>query len=287
MGSLYFGGMVGPVLSGHVTHYFGMSVTFWLCLLLNVLQILLVSAFFEESASPIDVTKQEEAVDVSFYELTIGPVVWLFSASSVLRLVGAIYVTQYTVFAGTYSVLILFVELARFHFSPEAVGWFIAANYLGKTVGVMLFLPAFLSRFSNPTTGASYALMIGVTIAMLSFIAYAVAPTEAVLFGVALVEGLDTVFDTCLNVIASLAVSPSEQGRAMGAMSFLRAILNLVAPMLGNVCWAATVTWYPAFTFCVLSGLSAISLALCVALRGALETSSADKANEAKAALIV
>jgi MFS family permease len=85
MGSLYFGGMVGPVLSGHVTHYFGMSVTFWLCLLLNVLQILLVSAFFEESASPIDVTKQEEAVDVSFYELTIGPVVWLFSASSVLR----------------------------------------------------------------------------------------------------------------------------------------------------------------------------------------------------------
>lgn len=99
------------------------------------------------------------------------------------------------------------------------------------------------------------------------------------LFAVAVVEGFDTCFDTCLNIIASMSVPVSEQGRALGALAFVRAVLNVAAPLLGNSLWSATVEWDPAFTFYILSGMSALSLLLGIRLRWLLvdeDVSSAD-----------
>ena len=53
-------------------------------------------------------------------------------------------------------------------------------------------------------------------------------------------------------------------------LSFLRSLLNLAAPLLGNTLWELTVESDPAFTFYVLAGLSTLSLALCVPLRAHL-----------------
>ena len=175
---------------------------------------------------------------------------------------------QYMVLAGTGSLLVDFVK-KQFNPTAEEVGTFVSLNYSGKAFGVVFLLPIFLKWYAHPVFGPLTALQIGVLVAIAAYPLYANV-AERYVFVVTVVEGFDSVWETCVHAMTTVLVPDSEQGLAFGGLSFLRTLMNMLSPIIVNSTWAATVEWHPGFAFYMMSACSFVTLLLSMRLAALL-----------------
>ena len=202
----------------------------------------------------------------------VEPVHFLFvgARSRALSTLGAIYLLQYFVISGTFAVLISLVklkgQLEPEGFDDEQVGFTVSLNYGGKATAVLLLLPLFLRWHGHPLMAPLIGLRAGCAVAAVAYVFYPWVRSAPLLYGLTFLEGLDTVWETCLHALTSLLVRSEMQGRVFGGLSFLRTAINLAGPTICNTVWAATVDTAPGITFYLFSAVSAASLLAASAL---------------------
>ena len=274
MGTVYVAGVLGPTAGGAISKRFGHAATFGAAAALQALSFLAVAVAFRET---LPAARRREGARAARPALSLRsafePVHFLFvgARSRSLAALGAIYLLQYFVLSGTFSVLILLVTLkgqvAAEGFDDAQVGYTVSLNYAGKAAAVLLLLPLFLRRHGHPLLAPLLGLRAGCAVAAVAYLFYPLATRPALLYALTFLEGLDTVWETCLHALVSLLTTAEAQGRAFGGLSFLRTAINLLGPTVCNSVWAATVSVNVNISFYVFSAVSVVSLLAASALK--------------------
>ena len=264
MGILYLSGILGPVVGGYVIATFGMKWCFVTATGISVLACLVLLFGFEETLSE-ESMRAARAQPLSLYSVTIGAAAFLFQRTHTAY-IGLIYLVEYLVLGGTFSLLILFVK--KNGFDATDVGHIVSLNYIGKSLGVIVLLPLFLFYYNKPVKGPLLAMQSGFVVAVVCYPFYAwYAGSNSALFAITVVEGLDTVWEASLHTMTSVLMTSAEQGIAFGGLSFLRSVDNLLAPVIVNSAWGSSVATDPSIAFYMMSGLSVVALLLSARLR--------------------
>ena len=123
-----------------------------------------------------------------------------------------------------------------------------------------MLLPLFLRWHGHPLVAPLLGLRAGVAVAAVAYLFYPQVTSAPLLYVLTVVEGLDTVWETCVHALVSLLVTDGAQGRAFGGLSFLRTAINLLGPTVCNSIWAVSVSTDPGVCFYVFSAVSFVSL---------------------------
>jgi hypothetical protein len=77
-------------------------------------------------------------------------------------------------------------------------------------------------------------------------------------------EGLDALWQTSISTLFSVVGEENgvEQGQVLSLISFASSAFFTVSPVIFNVIWAATVGWWPSFTFHMITMCACLGLVL-------------------------
>ncbi|XP_045068654.1 solute carrier family 46 member 3-like [Coregonus clupeaformis] len=152
----------------------------------------------------------------------------------------------------------------------------------GSALSMTVFLTSFVgvTVFSRCGVPNLVIILIGILSVMAAMTLVAFAKTTLMMFLVRLPMLLAIMPFPMLRSMMSKIVSKTEQGALFACLACLDSVSNSVAVAVFSSIYAATVTWYPGFSFLLSAGLCVIPLALlaCVGLLGVDESKEAKEA---------
>lgn len=163
-----------------------------------------------------------------------------FTASKLNPFATLLRMRKYPVVAGL-AVAIFFVSLAQrglenvwVYFTSFRYGWDARANgwSLGL-VGIMaIIVQGGMVRPMVKRLGERKAVLFGMSIAVLSFMGYAFAVQGWMVYGVIIFGSIGGIAGPAVQSIVAKSVDPSEQGQMQGAITSLRSVTSIFAPLL-------------------------------------------------------
>ena len=116
----------------------------------------------------------------------------------------------------------------RFGWGPLEVGWSLFAVGIVSVLSQGVLLKPLLARFS-----AQRLALISMTSASLAFLGWGLATEGWMMYAVIALNLLGGVGAAALQGIISNAAGPTQQGKAMGAVSSLNSLMAVLAPLVG------------------------------------------------------
>ncbi|MFK7821298.1 MAG: TCR/Tet family MFS transporter [Planctomycetaceae bacterium] len=163
-----------------------------------------------------------------------------FTASKMNPLASLLRLRKYPVVAGL-AVAILFVSLAQrglenvwvFH-SSYRYGWDELTNGLALgLVGIMaIIVQGGMVRPMIKRLGERNAVLFGMGIAFLAFMGYAFASQGWMVYCVIIFGSIGGIAGPAVQSIVAKSVDPSEQGQMQGAITSLRSVTSIFAPLI-------------------------------------------------------
>jgi len=163
-----------------------------------------------------------------------------FTASKMNPFASLLKMKDYPVVAGL-AVAIFFVSLAQrglenvwVYFTSFRYGWDELTNGLALgLVGIMAILvQGGMVRPVIKRIGERKAVLYGISIAVVSFMGYAFATQGWMVYCVIIFGALGGVAGPAIQSIVAKSVGPSEQGQMQGAITSLRSVTSIFAPLL-------------------------------------------------------
>ncbi|XP_062309384.1 lysosomal proton-coupled steroid conjugate and bile acid symporter SLC46A3 [Osmerus eperlanus] len=155
----------------------------------------------------------------------------------------------------------------------------------GSALSTTVFLTSYvgLAVFSRCGMPSLVIILIGILSVMTGLALVAFAKTTLMMFLVRIPMLLAIMPFPVLRSMMSKIVSKSEQGALFACVAFVESLSGNVASAVFSSLYAATVAWYPGFSFLLASGLCFIPMALlgAVALLGPEEEAGEAKETEA------
>ena len=150
----------------------------------------------------------------------------------------------------------------RFNWGIRDVGLFLGATGIGSIVVQMVLVRPIVSK-----VGERGAMLIGLTCGALGFVAYALAPSSALLWCGLPVFALIGLVQPTSQALMSRRVPPTEQGRLQGATSGIMSITGLIGPSLYTTVFAWAITGgaslnLPGLGILLAAGLVVVAFAL-------------------------
>lgn len=129
---------------------------------------------------------------------------------------------------GLESIWVLYTE-HRFHWDIRMAGYSLGA------VGVMAaIVQGGLVRRIVPALGERRAIVVGVSVATLTYVLFGLAPAGWMAFAIIAVAALGNIAAPAAQGILSKAVPPNEQGMLMGGLSSLNSLTMVVGPLVST-----------------------------------------------------
>jgi MFS transporter, DHA1 family, tetracycline resistance protein len=222
-GTLGLGFMIGPAIGGFVAKW-GLSAPMYLAAAITFINLIWAYFALPESVSNLDKTKT-------------------FSLKS-LNPIGVFYAIASNVFLRTilFASLFHFIAFAQLQGNgtvllKDALQWSPATIGLGFLIvgAVDIFVQGFLIDKLLPMFGEKKLSVIGLSIAALAYITFALAPslhsnsiTYIGLFAFAFGTGL---FEPAMASMVSQSAAPQEQGLVQGAYQSLQSLSRVIGPL--------------------------------------------------------
>ncbi|XP_046906378.1 solute carrier family 46 member 3 [Hypomesus transpacificus] len=150
----------------------------------------------------------------------------------------------------------------------------------GSALATTVFLTSYvgLAVFSRCGTPSLVIILIGILSVMIGMALVAFAKTTLMMFLVRIPMLLAIMPFPVLRSMMSKIVSKAEQGALFACVAFVESLSGNVAFAVFSSLYAATVAWYPGFSFLLASGLCFVPMALL----GAVALLGPEEAGEAK-----
>lgn len=263
---------VAALSTGYFLRAEGFNWPFFTSAVLQSLNLLYAIFILEETLKrPPDDSAALDAPPRSsvMYALAYG-IYQLFAGASRRRnvlLVLLLLVLSTYVFANTGGLsMITLYEL------NEPLCWSEILIGYGSALSVSVFLTSFigLAILSHCGVPNLVIILIGILSVMTSLIMVAFSKTTLMMFLVRLPMFLAIMPFPVLRSMMSKIVSKSEQGALFACVAFLESLSGSVAFTVFSSIYAATVGWFPGFSFLLAAGLCSLPIALlgAVALQG-------------------
>ena len=255
---IFLGGSVGNLIGGVLVQHHGFISAFGLCLGLSVLTILYVSFVLPESYYP----QEDQAGNWALISIHNH----LMSSFEVLTkrrpqhrrlnllviLFGTISFILITI--GAFSdITTLYSKHSPRNFSPSLIGYFLAEFSFVRGVGIVLVIPL-LAKIAKWTD-----LIIAIFGAVMSigcFVFLALASTKLLMFVGGLFAVGTGIPAPCLRSVLSKQVESSELGTMFALVASLEVLEFLLASVIFNSVYTATVGWMPGFCYLLMSGIT-------------------------------
>ena len=119
-------------------------------------------------------------------------------------------------------------------FTGYRFGWDARANGLALgLVGVMAaFVQGFLIRLVIPRLGERRAILVGLSISTVSFLAYGLANQGWMMLAIIVLGSLGGIAGPAIQGMVAGSVSPSDQGKVQGALTSLMSLTSIFAPLI-------------------------------------------------------
>ncbi|KAJ7365403.1 hypothetical protein OS493_005510 [Desmophyllum pertusum] len=252
---IFMGGTVGNLIGGQLVEHGGFMAAFGLCLGSNVLVIAYVSVILPESHFPEGNQERGWALvavhnhlKASFQVLTKKRP--RHQRLNLLVILFGILVFILIIFGGFNDTTVLYTKHSPRNFSPSMIGYFFAEVYSSK---------ALILKWSD----LSIAIIGAVTtVGFYVFLGFASASWMVFVVGlIAIGAGLPP---PCLRSIVSKQVDASELGTTFALLGSLEVLETLIASIIFNNIYSATVEWLPGFSYFLMSGMCIIPIFLLV-----------------------
>jgi len=254
---VFLGGTVGNFIGGVLVDNGGFIPAFGLCLALNVLIILYVSLLLPESYFPQGdqggnwaLAAVHNHLKASFQVLTKCRA--QHKRLNLLVITFGILFFFLLIFGGYNDITPLYSKHSPRNFTPSLIGYFLAEVLFVKGVGVVLVIPLMTkvlkwSDLSISITGAV------VTIGFYIFLG--LASTKWMMFIGGLLAIGSGMPPPCLRSMLSKQVESSELGTMFALVASLEVLETLIASVIFNNIYSATVDWLPGFSYLLMSGM--------------------------------
>jgi DHA1 family tetracycline resistance protein-like MFS transporter len=121
----------------------------------------------------------------------------------------------------------------RFGWSESEVG--ISLTMFGVAC---VFVQGGLLGVMMPRLGARRALLVGLTLSVISFVAFGAATQGWMMYTLVILLALSTITSPAAQSLISSAVGPSEQGELQGSLTLVGSMTSIVGPLLGTYLFA-------------------------------------------------
>lgn len=215
------GFVVGPALGGLVGNL-GLRVPFWIVAGLSALTFLIALFGLRESlrAERRRVVRWLEAnpfgaLAVLFRYPLVGSLSWTIMLNGMaLNMLVAVWI-PYCAY--------------RYGFGVTENGLMLALVGLTAAIGQGLMVPWLVPRL-----GERRAILLGLSVSLMSLVAYGLASAPWLLLLVLVVSSLGAVDEPALQSFISQCVRDEEQGTVQGALSTLNSLMGVVGPVVGT-----------------------------------------------------
>ncbi|XP_062983071.1 lysosomal proton-coupled steroid conjugate and bile acid symporter SLC46A3 [Elgaria multicarinata webbii] len=257
---LIFGSMsgLGGLASGYILKEIGFTWTFAAASLLQTVNIFYVTCCLGETV-PVS-ERQQQSLREGLKE-TFSGVYLLFKSSScrkratMILLLSTFMTYLFTMFGGT--MLYTLYELnAPLCWSAIYIGYGSAVSTTASLIGFLGLL--LLSRYLRDI----YLVCTGIFSYMGGAVMAAFANTTLLMFLVRVPSLLLFIPIPVLRSMLSKVVLPEEQGAMFACIACLEVVTGTIAITVFNSVYAATVAWFPGFTFLLTAGLCVVPLGL-------------------------
>jgi DHA1 family tetracycline resistance protein-like MFS transporter len=155
----------------------------------------------------------------------VGSVRLLLRYPGLFGLASVIFIAQFA--SMSINSLFQFYVDFRFHWGSREIGFLMMALGLGNVL-----VQSFLAGFTARRLGDRRAVILGMAISVVGFVAMGIAPT-AILFAVAMITlSLSGISGPANQSLMVQRVAVDEQGRLQGALSIFIGLTGLVAPIM-------------------------------------------------------
>ncbi|XP_078350899.1 lysosomal proton-coupled steroid conjugate and bile acid symporter SLC46A3-like [Oculina patagonica] len=263
---IFMGGTVGNLVGGVLVEHHGFMAAFGLCLGANVLVILYVSFILPESYFPAADQEGNWALVAVHNHLKSSFQVLTkqrpqHQRLNLLVILFGILFFILIIFGGFNDITALYSKHSPRNFSPSLIGYFFAEVLFLKGVGVVVGIPLMtkILKWSDITIA-----IIGAVISIGFYVFLGLASTKWMMFVGALIAVASGIPPPCLRSIVSKQVESSELGTTFALLASLEVLETLIASIIFNNIYSATVEWLPGFCYFLMSGLVVIPIVLLV-----------------------
>jgi DHA1 family tetracycline resistance protein-like MFS transporter len=155
---------------------------------------------------------------------------------------------------------------ARFGWSPVDVGASLAL--VGLTAAIV---QGGLIRVIMPRLGERRALLVGLTVSAVGFLAFAFATRGWMMYAILIPFALGGIAGPATQSILSREVGPSEQGELQGSLSSLQSLTGILGPLIATTLFTrfaapSATPHLPGAPFFVAAGLNLLGMTLALRL---------------------
>ncbi|XP_068457534.1 lysosomal proton-coupled steroid conjugate and bile acid symporter SLC46A3 [Clinocottus analis] len=253
---------VAAISTGYFVKAAGFNWPFLTSALCQCLNLLFAIFILEETVTktPTDSVSSDGSPRCSAVKEIIYGVYFMFARASrksrnLLVLLILIFISFSFSYVGGNSLTTLYELNKPLCWSEILIGYGTALSttmFLASFVGVSVF-----TYFGVPQL---VIIMIGILSVISSMVLMAYAKTTFLMFMVRVPMLLSIMPFPVLRSMTSKLTSKSDQGALFACLSFLESLTNNVSTAVFNSVYAATLAWYPGFTFLLAAGLCAIPL---------------------------
>ncbi|KAL9955023.1 hypothetical protein ACROYT_G042623 [Oculina patagonica] len=263
---IFLGGAVGNLIGGVLVQHGGFIAAFGLCLGLSVIVILYISFILPESFVPEGDQEGNWALVAVHNHLKASFQVLTKQRPKHQRLnllvsMFGIFFFVAILFGGFNDITVLYSKHSPLNFSPSLIGYFLAEVLFFKGIGVVLGIPLMTKIFKLSDLTIA---IIGAVISIGFYLSLGLASTKWMMFVGALLAVASAILAPCLRSFISKQVESSELGTTFALLASLEVLETLIASIIFNNIYSATVEWLPGFCYFLMSGLNVVPIALLV-----------------------
>lgn len=216
------GFVVGPAIGGWVGD-FGLRTPFWVVAALSAFTFLVALLFLPESL-------KNENRKKALRWLEANP----FSALAALSRYPLVRALSWTVLFNSLAMQMLVAVWIpyfsyRFGFTPTQNGFALAIFGMVTAIGQAVVVPWLV-----PKLGERRSMLFGLSVSVLSFIAYGFSYAPWMLFATLVVGSLAAIDEPASQALISRHVADDEQGTVQGGLATINSLMGVMGPPLGT-----------------------------------------------------
>lgn len=280
---IFLGATIGHLISGVLVDHGGFMVAFGLCLAVSVFVLIYVYFVLPESYSSLENHERNWAL-AAVHNHLIASFQFLIKQRpqhqrrNMLVVMFGIMSFVIIIFSGYNDITPLYSKHSPRNFNPSLIGYFLAEVSFFRGLGAILVIPliTWLLKWSDLAIATS-----GACVTIVFYVFLALASKKWMMFVAGLVAVGSGMPFPCLRSFLSKQVESSELGTLFAVVASLEVLESLLASVIFNNVYSATVGWQPGFCYYLMSGMLVLPVCLMIWLyilqrRENLPTDSAD-----------
>ncbi|XP_034406696.1 solute carrier family 46 member 3 [Cyclopterus lumpus] len=269
---------VAAISTGYFLRAAGFNWPFITSALCQCLNLLFAIFILEETVTNTNAVISDGSPHRSAMKQMIYGVYYMFARAShknktLLVLLILIFISFSFAYVGGSSIMTLYELNKPLCWSEILIGY-------GTAMSTTMFLASFVvvSAFTYWGVPQLVIVLTGILSVISGMVLLAFAKTTFLMFMVRVPMLLSIMPFPVLRSMTSKIISKSDQGALFACLSFLESLTTNVSTAVFNSVYAATLAWYPGFTFLLSAGLCVIPLLIL----GAVGLTGLDVAEEVK-----